>query len=355
MERHSTIRRFGMAILNLSGISLLAVLFLFIMVGGIGSPRRWEVLLSAMKGTFPISFCIGGLSWLVMPGVAARYSSRPGYVRWPIYGAVMTVTATAGTMLVWAIYFYGSDPASGEGFPRLFEALQTSIPITWVIGGIITLIGTATARLQHAELALRTHQLEKERTEKLVAEAQFASLASRIQPHFLFNTLNSIAELTRQQPAEAEALIERLASLLRSSLAETPTVSLEQELKLVRDYLEIQRARFGDRLRYEVSPHDIDATVPPFAIQTLVENSLKHVAAQRPEGVTLCVRASRSAGDLLVEVSDNGPGFQEDALKAGHGLDNLQSRLRALYGDSAGLEFLRLTSGMTVRLRVPVS
>jgi hypothetical protein len=342
-----------MAILNLSGISMLAVLMFFIMLGGIGSPDRWRIFLTAMKGTFPISFCIGGLSWLVMPPVATRYWSRPAFIRWPIYGVAMTATATAGTALAGVIHYHAFGTADGETFPRLFEALQTSIPITWVIGSIMIIIGTVTTRLQEAELALRTQQLEKERVEKLVAEAQFASLASRVQPHFLFNTLNSIAELTRQRPAEAEVLIERLAALLRSSLDGTATVSLEQEMKLVLDYLEIQRARFGHRLRFELSPNDIDATLPPFAVQTIVENSLKHVAAQRPEGVSISLRAIRSAGNLLVEVTDDGPGFEEDALKAGHGLDNLQARLRALYGERAGLEFARVPSGMTVRLRVP--
>ena len=356
MESHSTLRQWGVALLNLTAISMLTVVVFFIMLGGIGSPNPWRVLLNAIKGTFPISFCIGGISWLVMPGVVERYSSRPAVIRWPIYCAVLTATATAGSVLAGLIYYYGFGPVAGKTYRQLvLEGLRTSIPITWIIGGIITIVGTVTARLQETELALRTQQLERERAEKLAAEAQFASLASRVQPHFLFNTLNSIAELTRHNPGEAEALIERLASLLRASLDDAPTVSLKQELKLVADYLEIQQARFGERLRYDLSPSDIEATLPPFAVQTVVENCLKHVAGQRPEGVVLSVRAIKSENALLVEVTDNGPGFAEDALKAGHGLDSLQGRLRALYGNGAGLEFFRAPSGMTVRLRVPAS
>ena len=99
----------------------------------------------------------------------------------------------------------------------------------------------------------------------------------------------------------------------------------------------------------------IEATVPPFAVQSIVENALKHVGGSRPEGVTITVSAVRAGADLLVDITDDGPGFAEDALKANHGLDNLQLRLRALYGDRAGLEFVRSSAGMTVRLRVPAA
>ena len=119
------------------------------------------------------------------------------------------------------------------------------------------------------------------------------------------------------------------------------------------DYLEIQQARFGDRLRYEIPSETIDATLPPFAVQSIVENSLKHVGGRRAEGVTLTVRAEKLNGDLLIDVTDDGPGFSEDALRAGHGLDNLHRRLRVLYGERGRLEFLRSAPGMTVRVRVP--
>ena len=177
-----------------------------------------------------------------------------------------------------------------------------------------------------------------------------------MQPHFLFNTLNSISALVRENPSRAEALIERLASLLRSSLDGGQTVALDRELRLVADYLEIQQARFGSRLQYDLPEQtDLDVAVPPFAVQSVVENALKHVGSRRPEGVTVTVRATRFGDDLLVDVTDDGPGFEEDAIKAGHGLDNLQRRLLALYGKRASLEFLRPSSGMTVRLRVPAS
>jgi len=283
-------------------------------------------------------------------------------MRWPAYLLTMTVTATIGTVLAGGYYFLTAE-YFGQGLPWngsfravVKEALSSSIPITWVIGSLVTAFGTISHRLQAAELALRTQQLERERAEKLAAEAQLASLASRVQPHFLFNTLNAISALVREEPTRAEAMIERLATLLRSSLDSAQTVPLSRELKLVTDYLDIQQERLGARLRYQVeSTPDTDAAVPPFSIQTVVENCLKHVAGRRSEGVSVTVRATQTASELLIDVVDDGPGFSEDAVKAGSGLDNLQGRLRALFGDRAKLEFRRDASGMTVRLRVPLS
>ena len=165
-----------------------------------------------------------------------------------------------------------------------------------------------------------------------------------------------ISALVGHNPAEAQQTIERLSSLLRASLDAAETVPLERELKLVTDYLEIQRTRLGERLRYDVSvASDARASVPPFAIQLLVENSIKHVGGQREQGVTVHVSAHRMGADLIVLVADDGPGFDPDAMKAGHGLDILQNRLQALYGERGDLEFRREPGGMSVRLRVPAT
>ena len=348
-------RRWILNLAYLAGISLLITTALAAIVGGVPARNLWSVFLHATKGSFPIAFCIGGLSWLIMPALAHRVESWNPFLRWPVYFAALTATATTGTALAGVVYYYGFAIQPEKSYWDLIgEALRSSIPITWVVGSMVTIVATVTARLQATELSLRTQQLAKERAEKLATEAQLASLASRVQPHFLFNTLNSITALVRQNPVQAEILIERLSSLLRSSLDGAQTVPLEQELKLVADYLEIQQTRFGDRLRYQLSAApDSLSTVPPFAIQTVVENSLKHVGGKRAEGVAVQVLARLVGPDLVVDVTDDGPGFAEDSMTVGHGLENLQGRLRAVYGPKAGLEFLREAGAMTVRLRVP--
>ena len=306
---------------------------------------------------FLITLIIGGLSWLVMPALGAWTEHRPLLLRWTILVSALLGTGTAGTAIAAAIGYFGFGVDRSRPPLHLFgNTLPFALAITLVVGIITTVIVSGRDRLEASRTALQTQRLERERAEKLAAEAQLASLSSRVQPHFLFNTLNSISALIREHPAEAEQTIERLASLLRSSLDQTNTVPLEQEIKLVRDYLGIQKTRLGDRLQYEiVMEPGIAASVPPFSLQTLVENSVKHVAGSRQEGVRLQVRARRFDGDVVVFVTDDGPGFAEDSLKPGHGLDNLQGRLRAIYGGRAGLEFLREAGSMIVRLRVPAA
>ena len=120
-----------------------------------------------------------------------------------------------------------------------------------MLGSAITIYETLSHRLQAATLELRTRELAEERHRKLASEARLSSLESRIHPHFLFNTLNSISALIREDPAQAERTVERLAALLRYSLDSNARrlVSLRQEMRVVQDYLEIQKTRFGDRLQ----------------------------------------------------------------------------------------------------------
>jgi two-component system sensor histidine kinase AlgZ len=323
---------------------------------GAQSLPRWVQFATNLPLGLVLSIAIGSFAWTVFPVVMNRAARWHWTAAWAFYLATMAFCAAAGTAAVYTVPFLvGVIPASfiTIGFR---ENIASTVPVTIVIGITMILIGTAKARLEATELSLKTQQLERERAEKLAAEAQLASLSSRVQPHFLFNTLNSISGLIREHPAQAEAMIEHLSSLLRSSLDGKEAVPIAQELKLVADYLEIQRTRLGGRLRYDltVAP-DAGGHVPPFSLQTLVENSLKHVAGRRPEGITIRIQVRREDDRLSLEVTDDGPGFDPDAMKAGHGLDILLRRLRALFGDAATMEFVRQPGAMTVRLRVPAT
>jgi LytS/YehU family sensor histidine kinase len=185
-------------------------------------------------------------------------------------------------------------------------------------------------------------------------QARLSSLESRLRPHFLFNTLNSIMALIPEDPDAAERMTERLSALLRYSLDATlqNTVRLEQELKVAADYLEIEKTRFGGRLQYSIDvPLELMSTaVPPFSLQTLVENSVKY------GGGDIRVSASNGAGHVLLRVWDSGDGFPRDApLPAGHGLHNLKDRLEALWGSNASMEFLQEGAGTMVQVTVPVT
>jgi len=207
--------------------------------------------------------------------------------------------------------------------------------------------------LEAATLELRTRQLEEERARKCALEAQLASLESHIRPHFLFNALNTISSLIHDDPKLAESLIGKLAALLRFSLdaPQRGLAPLASELKIVRDYLEIETARFGDRLRYHIdAPAALGVMdVPTFCLQTLVENSVKYAVATRAEGGKVEI----SAREGCVEVSDDGPGFTAEAILPGHGLDNLRGRMAALYGADGKLEIESNAGRTVVRLSLP--
>ena len=316
----------------------------------------WRPFIGSAVANLLLSCTIGGLCWAMLPAVAVAACRWHPFNRWTVVLLTMFAAAVGGTGLaVLVARLFDVGESAGALFASTF---RTSLPITFVVGIVATLLESSKARLAEAELALRSQQLERERAEKLAAEAQLASLASRVQPHFLFNTLNSIAALIRDNPEQAEETIERLSSLLRASLDENQTVPIEREMKLVGDYLEIQRTRLGSRLRYSLDCESASigaATVPLFAVQSLVENALKHVAARRQQGVELHVGAHARADEIVLEVSDDGPGFDPESIKAGHGLDSLQGRLRALYGNRGSLEFERTPARMIVRLRIPAA
>ena len=178
-----------------------------------------------------------------------------------------------------------------------------------------------------------------------------------MHPHFLFNTLNSIAALIHEDPAGAERMTGQLAALLRSSLDQrTPLVPLAEELRTVRNYLEIERTRFGDRLRYDVSADhaSADAQVPRLAVQTLVENCIKYAVSPRREGASIAVRAMANHGRVRVEVEDDGPGFDASAAQERHGLTLVRERLARTLGERASLEIDARAGRTRVIIDLPV-
>jgi two-component system, LytTR family, sensor histidine kinase AlgZ len=302
-----------------------------------------------------ISNCIGIpatiCGFFIWPKLVHASNFRKAAFLALVLGAAAVLGSLSGTIILTAT---GVFP-SGHFWATYKGTLRISLFITFTFGAGSWAIGELRARLQDTTLGLRTNQLERERAEKLAAEARLSSLESRIHPHFLFNALNSIASLVREDPPLAERLIERMAALLRYSLdsAQSSLVPLAQEIDIVEDYLEIEKARFGGRLRYaiEVAGEMDSARVPPMSLQTLVENSLKHAIAPRPEGGTVRVRVFPDRESLVIEVRDDGPGFSLDHALPGHGLDNLRSRLETLFGADA-----RLTvDGSSVLLQVPAN
>ena len=181
------------------------------------------------------------------------------------------------------------------------------------------------------ERDLRAVQLERQ-----LAAARLSALQGQLRPHFLFNTLNMIAEQVHTDPAGADAMLSRLGVLLRSSFVETDRerVPLRRELELLESYVEIMQGRFRGRLTFslDVDPATLDALVPTFILQPLVENAIKHGVEPREEGGCVTVSARRQGEALALEVRDNGDGLG-GVIREGTGVGNTRERLHHLYGD----------------------
>ena len=326
------------------GWSIAAAVTVVALFSGATWQTPWRQLIAPFTIALVFTASIVPLAAFTMPRVMPVVGGRFRFpFNWTILVAVMVVLGLAGSSvaigILWTVGYIGP----GHLMEWFVASLKQSVIMTLIFGISISAIEAMRARLDDAQMALRTKERDEAEARRLAAEAQLSALESRVQPHFLFNTLNSIAALTHANPAGAERMTTQLASLLRSSLdQESPLVPLADELHIVRSYLEIERVRFGDRLRYTIDADTSDtplggARVPRLAMQTLVENAVKYAVSPRREGGTITVRAQGRGSRVELEVRDDGPGFDAASASDGHGLDLLRARLSMLYGDDASL------------------
>lgn len=218
--------------------------------------------------------------------------------------------------------------------PSVFRiGLAVSVVATLVLGVIEQWKGRARREAGRAEEARQHAQV-----------AELEALRARTDPHFLFNALNTVSGLIAEDPRAAEDVLQRLSGLFRYALSSSrlDAVTLREEVEFVRDYLLVERARFGDRLRSEIDvPDDVlAAEVPPLSIQPLVENAVRHGVSPRRDGATVTLRARREADRLVIAVLDDARGNPPALPQAGSGtaLETLRRRLALAYGDDAALE-----------------
>jgi len=233
--------------------------------------------------------------------------------------------------------------------------ILTTLPFGMVV--YTTVAGMAHAFTYFVEARDRDVQLARV-SEQLTA-ARYATLQAQLNPHFLFNTLNTIAVFVRDgDRTGAVRIVEQLSSILRRTLGRGPSneVQFGEEIELVDTYLAIERARFPDRLRAEIRVPQVllRAAVPSFALQHLVENAIRHGIAKRDAGGTVTVIAARTDDSLVITVEDDGAGIGPGDVRPGHGIANTRERLAALYGADGSLEIAPRAGGGTIAtLRIP--
>jgi LytS/YehU family sensor histidine kinase len=231
---------------------------------------------------------------------------------------------------------------------------------TFPFGVIVYLCVAGVAHAIRYFVEAREREVQMARLSAQLSDARLAALHAQLNPHFLFNSLNTIAVLVRDgHRGAATRVIEQLSDVLRSTLGRSQgnEVTLENELHLVRQYVAVEQARFSDRLRpaFDVPGALLSAAVPRFALQHLVENAIRHGIARRSDAGRLSVSARRDGDMLELAVVDDGPGVAAPVdEQVGHGLENTRERLRTLYGERGSLVLTPASpQGTFARLRIP--
>ncbi|MGB2627127.1 MAG: histidine kinase [Candidatus Acidiferrum sp.] len=205
-------------------------------------------------------------------------------------------------------------------------------------------------------------EMNLERHQQLLLRARMDALASQINPHFLFNTLNTVSALIRMDPDTARGVVLKLSNILRRLLRKHETfVPLREELSFIDDYLDIEVARFGEdslEIVKEIDEDTLETFIPSMLLQPMVENSLKHGLAPKLDGGRICLRTSNRDSRLHIEIEDNGVGISEEKMPhvyvEGIGLSNVRERLRVLYGEDFNLDIQSQEGqGTLIRIDVP--
>ncbi len=322
--------------------------------GQVGSVRE---LLYTLTYSLIYANLTGVLGVLLMGGLVERMMLR----KLPLFPAVLLclIAFTAvGCLTSQALLMWIGLVVPKRFWTEYLHTLRVAMPLAVVFGFGALVHALLQERIQTTEKKLHEKEVAEERARKLAAEARLRSLEARIQPHFLFNTLNSISALIAVNPARAEQIVGRLATLLRATLDNSTQslIPLSQELAMVQSYVEIEKARFGERLRGSINvPEELlSASVPPMSVQSLVENAVKHGITPLSAGGDLCVTASANNGSLRIEVQDSGGGFDLSVVPPGRGLNNLVERLDALFGEKARLNASRRDAGSVVEMVIPL-
>jgi len=333
-----------------------------------GTPRSWVVvLINNMPWWYTWLFLTPAILWVAH---LAPLDSRRWKRSFAVHAVTGFVLSVAHLVIEGSIFFLlrpaavpGPVTAWGQIIGFLYSYLMIDLLTYWaVVGGYSAFVYRQRLRAG----AVRSARLEAQSAQLALGlvEARMHALRMELNPHFLFNTLNAISGLVRKQegPAAIEMLA-RLATLLRTTLDQelSPVISVSEEIALLRQYLEIERVRFGDRLEVHVNVHEGASTalIPTLLLQPLVENAVKHGVSSRSGKARIDVDIWCDETRLFIAVQDTGNGISSqgaNVLQEGVGLSNSRARLRALYGNDAALVLRNgSTSGARVEINMPLS
>ena len=243
------------------------------------------------------------------------------------------------------------------GFGALDERVARYLPLLWITGVLLYVLSVT---FHYVLLAEQTSREAKERAlqaQVLARDAELKALRAQVNPHFLFNCLHSISALTSTDAPRAREMCILLADFLRTTLrlGGKESITLEEELALVRGYLAIEKVRFGARVIMEedVSQEIVGTSLPPLLLQPLVENAIRHGIANLPEGGVIRLGARRNSDSVLISIENSFDPDSPSSLKTGLGLENIRQRLSARYGEDAGISVQTQANYFLVKLHLP--
>ncbi|HEX9733716.1 MAG TPA: histidine kinase [Thermoanaerobaculia bacterium] len=262
--------------------------------------------------------------------------------------ALPTLGMISGVLLSMVLGLLGAGSVEGRPLSLVAAAIY---------GGMLLLAGRTVTRTTRFLYRHAREQAEAAAAARADAtEAQLAALQARMNPHFLFNALNTVASLVRTDPKAAESTVENLAGVLRRTLDRSLHTwrTVGDEVDYLAAYLAVEQERWGRRLRIEwsIAPEIRSLPLPPMTLQPLVENALKHGLGTRLGGGTLRIAGEKENGTLRLTVADDGIGFPP-RYRESTGLGTLRRRLATLYGERAELEIRSSSAGATVQLELP--
>ena len=249
---------------------------------------------------------------------------------------------------------------------KVFFQVENSPKLTWFLGLVVVLnlsVMVIAWSLIYFTFQLfmnfKRSEVEKWKLEAAVKDAELIALKSQINPHFIFNSLNNIRSLVIENPEKARDMITHLSGLLRYSIQfnNMEKVTLEHELEIVQNYLNLESIQFEDRLSYklEIKPETLDLKIPPMAIQLLVENAIKHGISDLPEGGQINIKSYLNNDNLIVEVLNTGQ-LKESSGSTGIGLKNASDRLKLLFGKLSDLKIENLDNNyVSAKFRIPLT
>jgi len=352
-----TRENFRLSLLVGLGLILLGLIFsglLYLAYAHTNSPISWQQALSVgLTQCYSWSFIGYGIFWLAKRyPIERQHWLRGGLIYLGI--GIAVIYFKLGLDVVLILVTYNNTYAT--------KAMDTSLIVMMLYFNLLT-YGTAVG-IGHAlnfHRKYREGEIKAAQLETQLAQAQLQALKMQLHPHFLFNTLHTIAMLNLKDVKAANRMITRLSDLLRLTLDNVgmQEVSLKQELDFLKQYLEIEQIRFQDRLtvKMDIDPETLDAIVPNLVLQPIVENAIRHGIAKRETDGRLELLARRENGALLLQVRDNGPGLLQNQFSGsnnGIGLKNTQARLERLYGTAQKMELKSARDGgLEVSITIP--